>query len=368
MASAMDEMKEGMQRTARRPSEAQRELVRRMREFQNQLSDVEREQQSLAAQTGEVKAQYREEVAKRLQAAEAEVKRLEALSNEALRHVERAEPGVTPRSENDFMQARDRLSSLSRALAARDLDAALETVRQATPAVERFAGGLEEDVAILDRYPEAAGQSDPDALRAGRRSAAQAVEPAREVRRALEKVFPDPSSVLGAESQARLQQQSQQQDQLAQRAEQLREQLADLSQSAPIFPPEAAGELGASREHMRAASGELSRRDPMRGNGEQRQALEALRRFREGMEENAQQGGGGAAGEEFPYPMAAAEMDGGVEEGEGLQAAHEKVEIPGAEAFKPPEEFRRELLDAMKEGAPEPYRSELQRYYQEIVR
>jgi hypothetical protein len=274
---------------------------------------------------------------------------------------------VTPRSENDFMQARDGLSSLSRALAARDLDAALETARQVTPSVERFAGGLEEDVAIYERYTQS-GVKDPEGLRAARRSAAHAVEPAREVRRALEQVFPDPGSVLGEESQAQLQEQSRRQDELAQRAEGLREQLKDLSQRAPIFPPEASNDLGASREHMSAASGELSRSDPMRGSGEQRQALDALRRFREGMEKNAQQGGSGGGGEEFPYPMAAAEMDGGTQEGDGLQAAQEKVEIPGAEAFKPPEEFRRELLDAMKQGAPEPYRSELQRYYEEIVR
>lgn len=366
MASAMDEMKQGLQRTARRPSEAQRELVERMREFQNQLSDVESAQQSLAVETGKVKARYREEVSRRLQQAEAEAKRLEALANDALRHVERAVQGITPRSESDYMQARDRLSTLSRALAARDLDAALETARQATPSVERFAGGLEEDVAIMERYPQSA-PTNPDALRSARRSAAQAVDPTREVQRALEKVFPDPSSVLGAESQAQLRQQSQQQEQLAQRAEELRQRLGDLSQRAPIFPPEAAGELGSSREHMRAASGELSRSDPMRGNGEQRQALDALRRFREGMEKNAQQGGGGE-GEEFPYPMASSQSDGGTEEGDGLQAANEKVEIPSAESFKPPEEFRRELLDAMRQGAPEPYRSELQRYYQELVR
>ena len=66
--------------------------------------------------------------------------------------------------------------------------------------------------------------------------------------------------------------------------------------------------------------------------------------------------------------MAASESDGGTEEGDGLQAANEKVEIPSAESFKPPEEFRRELLDAMRQGAPEPYRSELQRYYQELIR
>ena len=39
-----------------------------------------------------------------------------------------------------------------------------------------------------------------------------------------------------------------------------------------------------------------------------------------------------------------------------------------AEAYKVPEEFRKDLLDAMKQGAPERYRGEVQRYYEELVK
>jgi hypothetical protein len=44
------------------------------------------------------------------------------------------------------------------------------------------------------------------------------------------------------------------------------------------------------------------------------------------------------------------------------------VKIPGAEAHKVPEEFRRDLLEAMKQGTPERYRGDVQRYYEELVR
>jgi hypothetical protein len=46
----------------------------------------------------------------------------------------------------------------------------------------------------------------------------------------------------------------------------------------------------------------------------------------------------------------------------------EKVEIPGADAHRSPEEFRRDLLEAMKQGAPEAYQAEVKRYYEELVR
>jgi hypothetical protein len=44
------------------------------------------------------------------------------------------------------------------------------------------------------------------------------------------------------------------------------------------------------------------------------------------------------------------------------------VEIPGAEAHRVPEEFRKDLMEAMKQGAPERYRGEVQRYYEELVK
>ena len=44
------------------------------------------------------------------------------------------------------------------------------------------------------------------------------------------------------------------------------------------------------------------------------------------------------------------------------------MEIPGADAYKVPDAFRKDLLDAMRQGAPEAYRAEVQRYYEELVK
>jgi hypothetical protein len=51
-----------------------------------------------------------------------------------------------------------------------------------------------------------------------------------------------------------------------------------------------------------------------------------------------------------------------------MDPSQEKVEIPGAEAYKVPDEFRKDLLEAMKQGTPEPYQGEVQRYYEELVK
>src|SRR5262249_4038913 len=45
------------------------------------------------------------------------------------------------------------------------------------------------------------------------------------------------------------------------------------------------------------------------------------------------------------------------------------VKIPGSEEYKPPETFREDILDAMKKGqAPDAYKDQVKRYYEELVK
>jgi hypothetical protein len=95
--------------------------------------------------------------------------------------------------------------------------------------------------------------------------------------------------------------------------------------------------------------------------------MDALARFRKGLEDatkNMQPGGGGGG---FPYPFASNDSGEG-QGGEGFDPSREKVKIPGAEAHKVPEAFRKDLLEAMKQGTPERYRPDVQRYYEELVK
>ncbi len=75
---------------------------------------------------------------------------------------------------------------------------------------------------------------------------------------------------------------------------------------------------------------------------------------------------GGGPGEGFPFPFG--EQDEGGREGGGADPSQEKVEIPGADAYKVPDAFRKDLLEAMKQGAPEPYKGDVQHYYEELVK
>ena len=365
MGSAMQEMLASLERTAGRPGQENAALARQMMDLRRQLETVQAEQERLAAETERVKAEYRRRVAERMQAAEERARLMAQLAREASERVKEAGKGVGMRSEEAFGLSRDRLQDLERALAMRDFDAALETVRRALPPMQRLAVELQEDALSAGRYASQRSR-EPERLREAAQKAESALPPARQVREELERLFPDPRSVLGQGEQARLERQSRRQAELERQAGRMQQQLQSLMREAPVFPPEAPALVGESRGHMQQAAEDLGRRNPLRGHSQQRQALDALSRFRKGLEEAARRGGG-AGGGGFPFPFAASDLGGG-EQGDLGGPSGEKVEIPGADAWRAPEEFRRDLLEAMKQGAPEAYQAEVKRYYEELVR
>ena len=71
----------------------------------------------------------------------------------------------------------------------------------------------------------------------------------------------------------------------------------------------------------------------------------------------------------FVVPMPWGEPSGeGDEEGESDSVRHDRVEIPDAESSRAPAEFRKELLDAMKQAPPEKYKERVKQYYEELVK
>ena len=363
LGNVMQQMLSSLERTAGMPGQKNAELMKEMLTFKRQLEDVQREQEQVAGETEQVKADYKAKLADRMRQLESSAKKLEALAAEARREVAKAEKGVGLRSEEDFAQSRERLSDLQKALEGRDFDAALETVRRALPPMQRLAMGLGDEATIAERF-QMLRNKDPRELREAQRHAAGALDPARKVKDALEQMFPDPRSVLGAGDQQKLGELSRKQGALERKAGELRQKLGELAQKAPVFPPQAQEMLGGSQGHMQRAQGELAQRNAQRGHGEQRLALDDLARFKRGLDEmakNAQRGGGGG----FPFPFG--EEQGG-REGDGMDPSQDKVEIPGADAYRVPDEFRKDLLEAMKQGAPDSYRAEVQRYYEELVK
>ncbi|HYG69914.1 MAG TPA: hypothetical protein VD838_19715, partial [Anaeromyxobacteraceae bacterium] len=364
LGNAMEKMLSGLQQTAGLPDEKAQALMKEMLAFKESLEKVQAEQQRVARQTDAVREQYRKKMGERMKDAAQKAQELRKLATEAREELQKAEPGVSMRAEGDFAHAEEGLKNLERALGIHDYDAALDSVKNAMPAMQRLAMSLEEDAAMAERYQDLTGK-DPRVAHEAERHAMNALPKAGRVRDELEKMFPDPRQVLGPKEQQRLQELAKEQAKLEQQAGELQGQLGKLMEQAPIFPPSAGGQVGEARGHMGQAAMELGQRNPQRGHGEQELAMDALDRFRKGLEEMAKQGGGASGGQGFPFPFA---EQGGGQTGDGMEPSQEKVEIPGAEAHKVPEEFRKDLLDAMRQGAPERYEGEVKRYYEELVK
>jgi hypothetical protein len=100
---------------------------------------------------------------------------------------------------------------------------------------------------------------------------------------------------------------------------------------------------------MRSASDQLRGHQPGRAHAEQRQAEQHLRSLMEGLRSSAK-------------PQEAKRQK------RGRRHSRDRVRIPGAEDYEAPAEFRKELLDAMKEKPDEAYREQVKRYYESLVR
>jgi hypothetical protein len=365
MGSSMDQMLAGLERTAGVPSEKNRELMKELRDFKKELDAVRGEQRQLGAETEPIREAWRQRMAEKMKAAEGASSRLERLAKEASEAARAAERGAPRSAQPELERTRDGLETLKRALAAKDMPAALDAARQALGPASRTAMILEEEAQLAERY-QAAGRTDAAQVREAQRQAAAAVQKTDAIRKELEGLLPDANQLLSKEERQKLAGQGQKQQRIDQRAGGLQQRLSELQEKAPVFPPSAQGQLGEARGHMGQASGELQGGNVQRGRAEQAAALDGLDRFAKGLEQMGKGGGQGAGGFPLPFGLEGAGM--GNDTGDGAEPSGEKVEIPGAEAWRAPAEFRKELLDAMKQGTPERYEGEVKRYYEELVK
>ena len=129
----------------------------------------------------------------------------------------------------------------------------------------------------------------------------------------------------------------------------------EIQQRAPVFDPETEGQMERARQNMEQAGQRLKGREPGKGYSEQQGALEALKGIQQQMQ---QQGSSGK--KRMPNPL-------GRRRG-GNSTEHEKVVIPDDDPSRAPRELRKDVMDAMKQGAPERYKEQVKRYYEELVK
>ncbi|MCP3100589.1 DUF4175 family protein [Myxococcus sp. K15C18031901] len=335
------------------------ELAEKFGKFMEDLKGTVDEQQKVADQTRQLRDQARNQNRERL------TQRGEGMKDELLRKVQQAQQSydklnpehLNSRAARPLEEAQSELRNVENALKVNDFDLAAEAATRAEDAARQLSAMGEQQKQLDEMFgnpPEVRQQSADLAQRLERDA-----RNVQDVNRQLQSLFPPPGSQMSQQDRQQLQQLAQQQQQLEQRAQGLRQQMEEMEQMAPLFGEEAAQQMEGVGQRMGEASQRMQGKDPGRGYGEQQAALEGLRQFQQQMQQGQKGGKGG-----LPLPRGMS----GRQRGNSGRDPREKVELPDEDAFQAPKEFRKDLLDAMKQGAPEKYREQVKRYYEELVK
>jgi len=334
------------------------ELTAKFQKFMDDVQDTTHSQKRLADQTKEVRERYRKQMRDRLMQKGMAIKeQLMKLAEEVSKDYRQIGPEqLNYRADRQLEEVQAELENVHNALKIDDFDLAAESAAKAERAAEEIAAHAQQKP-YLERAYRSPPQVVAEAEELARRTAKDG-QSVREISQKLQQLFPRPDSMLSEGDKSSLKQLGAEQKQLGKKAQGLRQQMDELAQMAPIFGPDANEQMDRVGERMGEASQRLEGQDPARGYGEQKAALEQLERFQQQMRES--QGKGKGRG--FPMPMFA----GSRRSGWGSNRPQEPVQIPDPD--QSPNDFRKDLLDAMKQPAPDKYKDQVKRYYEELVK
>jgi hypothetical protein len=360
LSMQMDEMLNGLNEAQDEfGNEQYPELAKKFGDFMDELQKTAQEQQRVADATKALRDQARQQNKDRLaEKGRAMKEEMQRQLEQVQKHYQELKPDeLNSRASRPLEEAQAELENARNALKVDDFDLAAEAAQRASEAAQQLSSYGEQQRALDELY------GNPDDVRQQSAKLAEQLEKdaktVEDVNRKLQSLFPPPGSQMGPQEKQQLQQLAQQQQSLEQKAQELRQQMQDMEQMAPIFGQEAGDQMDEIGRRMGEAAQRMQGKDANRGYGEQQAALEGLKQFQQQMKES-QRGRGKGRG--LPLPMGM-----GRQQGNGRDP-RDKVEIPDEEAYQAPKEFRKDLLDAMKEGTPEKYQDQVKRYYEELVK
>jgi hypothetical protein len=307
---------------------------RALAELERKIGDLEGDQRMVADEGRSLAKEVDGELARRLESQQAEFM---AKAKQKLEQIQRKMARPLPRELGSSAEAanegvREDIRQIRRLLPAKEWN---EAQREA----ERMVSGLDHLQALAGRQAMHGQEPSPNALDVAER-VGEASDLARELAADLAHVVPRGSEVMSAEQRAKTQNLGQRQASVEDRTRDLSRELGKSSESVP-GAERAASELQEIADQMRQAGQDLSQGSAHEGAGRATEAAGRLAKLRENMQERPS---------------------------DGSRGGREPVHIPDADAYKAPREWRQELMEAMREKAPEKFRDEVRRYYEELVK
>lgn len=367
MSQALDELSGALDEDMNElHAETNPELQKAINELMDQARDLSRRQQELGNET-ETRAQAEAEALRKLLEEELgqKVEQVRRRAAELRSQVERIDPEhLPPYADDDLNNLAQRVDDMNSALERMALMEALEMAERSLDhigALDRTArarpGGAERNRRTLMQAQSTDQSIIRDLSEILDRAQQQAEQRARQQARPQpgqpQPGQPQPGQPQQGGQQPGGQRMGEAQGQLAEATQRLQRRIAQSREGAvPHMSQEAEQQVERAADAMRQAAQRLDQGRPGQARPGQQQALSEL----EGVMQQLRQA----------LQPQRAQRPQGQRGRRGV--SREKVRIPGADEHEAPAEFRQELLDAMKDKAPERYQEQVKRYYESLVR
>jgi hypothetical protein len=363
-------------------SERFSEEERQLAELEDQLAELAHDEEEIRKEAAELQQRAQKGRSDEEAKLEPHLKRLRKQAEELKRQVGEVDPRSMPSwDQDDIAKAKQRANDIDRNLGAGDIAEARSLARRTADQLDALANDARD---ALERGARGFQKIDRPGLERARQQLKEGLKTARELAADLERLAPRSPQVASApEDQKRMQDLAERQratrrraQEVARKLEQMRRNAGQPEQSTPegsapnanpmMSAPEAPGRAGqegqgqpgeASRplmralrdaeDHMGRAESQMRQSDADNAESEAREALDRLSEAKRQLRNERRPRNEGAG---------------------ARQATKEPVRIPGAEEWKPPKEFRQDILDAMKRGAPRGWEEQVKRYYEELVK
>lgn len=306
---------------------------RALAEVSRKLGDLEGDQRSIADDGRGLAKEVDGELGRRMEAQQAE---LWAKAKQKLDQIQR-KVGTSPRELGSGLETateavREKVRRLRRLLPAKEWS---DAQREA----ERMVDDLDHVRHLCNRQ-RGLRRTPSQVLEDYQESIEDAAGSARELAADLGRMIPKGGEVMSPEQRSRTRDLGQRQTSVEERARGVVRDLGGRDEAAP-GAAQAAAALEEIAGQMRQAGRDLQEGAAHQGAARASDVAERLAELRKNLGQRQQQ---------------------------GTRSTREPVRIPDAEAYRAPREWRQELLEAMRERAPEQYRDEVRRYYEELVR
>jgi hypothetical protein len=315
-------------------------------DLMKKVGEIEGDERSLEKETQGLAERQEAEVSKRLQGQLDEFLKKETEKIDKLKQRLGSVPTGDPESAlaEDVERARDSTKQMMRLLGERDLAEAKGEAERAANNLDRAADHLQESAGLPQSQSADNRRGKRKGDDAAHEKSIEAVGEARglaqEIADDLDKLLPRPQETMSPADREQARQQSEKQGSIGDRTDETADEAARRLGKMPGLE-KAESELKSAASRMKQAAEMLKRSESKSAATAERDAAERLAKLRDSMQER-QMGGG--------------------------RAKHDPVRIPGADESAAPRAWRQELLDAMKEKAPERFRDDVRRYYEELVK